>query len=508
MKKVNADTDRNTATFPYKKTGIAIAVATATGLLLGAHLYNPVLATQASNDALNTTNQFQLPGSFADLVESVKPAVVNISISGTAKGFEKNMPQFRFPEGSEMDEFFKRFFDQMPRKGERGGRKMQSLGSGFIVDAEGHVVTNNHVVNNADEITVILDDGTELDAKLVGTDKKTDLALLKVESDKDLPYVTFGNSERSRVGDWVIAIGNPFGLGGTTTTGIISARGRDINSGPLDDFIQVDAPINRGNSGGPLFNTKGDVIGVNTAIFSPNGGNVGIGFAIPAEIAQSVITQLKETGMVQRGWLGVHIQTVSEEIADSLDMDRAEGALVTQVVSDSPAEEAGLEAGDVILNFDGEPVGKLKDLPRLVANTPGNTKVTIDVWRDGKEKTLRTTIAASEENAKVLSKADEEEKSEAKLGLALAPLTDEHRNRYRIDEEVSGVIIVDVEQDSPAADKGIRRGDIILRVGDEDVSSPDDVIENVKRAKKENGKAVLILIHRDGQERFVALRFA
>ena len=496
-----------------KKT-LTLAVGAITAAVLTAQPYTPVLAKQGENLTKNVLMQNQLPGSFADLVETVKPAVVNISIASTASGQFGRSPRFNFPPGSDMEQFFKRFFEQGPqnRNDRNGGgdteHEMRSLGSGFIVDPNGFVVTNNHVIDNANEIMVILDDGTELDAKLIGTDPKTDLALLKVESDRALPHVSFGDSDSARIGDWVIAIGNPFGLGGTTTKGIISARGRDLNAGPLDDFIQVDAPINRGNSGGPLFNMRGEVIGVNTAIYSPSGGSVGIGFAIPTSIAQTVINQLTDTGMVSRGWLGVHIQALTQEIAEGLELADEKGALVTKVMGDSPAEAAGLAAGDVIRSFNGKTVSKLKDLPRLVANTPADTEVVIEILRDGNSKILSTTIAASDNEQKILARADKKTKEKANLGLALAPLSRDTLARYQLDETTTGVVIVDVAQDSPAARKGLVAGDVIVKVGKTTVGAPEDVIEAVNRAQKENGKAVLLLINRKGNERFVALRFA
>ncbi len=334
---------------------------------------------------------------FADLVQAVKPAVVNISTTGRTKskripGLDRQLPQ--------LEEFFHRFFGEPPEGFHRDHntqphgqphrqphtqpreRTTTAVGSGFIIDPEGLVVTNYHVIDGADEIEVVFDDGTRRPATLKGRDAKTDLALLQVSTDKPLPYLKFGDSDAARVGDWVIAIGNPFGLGGTTTSGIISARGRDIQSGPLDDFIQIDASINRGNSGGPLFNIKGEVIGVNSAIYSPNGGSVGIGFAIPSSMASNVIAQLRDSGVVQRGFLGVQIQTVSEEISESLGLEKATGALVTQVNTDSPAEKAGLQAGDVILTYDGKEVRKMRDLPKLVARSKKETEVDIEIWRD------------------------------------------------------------------------------------------------------------------------------
>ena len=450
-----------------------------------------------------------LPGSFADLVVAIKPAVVNISTTGRAKLGKFQMQQFQLPEGSPFEEFFRHFFEGpngQPRSPNHGQQhpKSKALGSGFIVDSSGYVVTNNHVIDSADEITVILDDGTQLTAKLKGRDPKTDLALLKVESDKPLPYVEFGDSDSSRVGDWVIAIGNPFGLGGTTTTGIISARGRDIQSGPLDDFIQVDAPINRGNSGGPLFDTKGNVIGINTAIFSPNGGSVGIGFAIPAALARPVIDQLREHGKATHGWLGVQIQAVSKEIADSLGLKKPSGALVARLVKDSPAEAAGLQVGDVILEFDGKDIVKMKELPRVVAATKTDKKADVVVWRNGERKTLEVEVGSGPDAEPVAdSSSDQAPDQKAKLGLKLSSLTAEVRRNYGIDKKVQGVVVTAVEPGSPSAKKGLRIGDVIKRIGQAKVSTPQEAVDAVDKA---DASVILLLVSRRGNDRFVALK--
>ncbi|MDH3695410.1 MAG: DegQ family serine endoprotease [Gammaproteobacteria bacterium] len=495
-----------------------IAIAAAATLITGAAalpLANSVLAkqTQTIDQTIDTTrvNLSALPGSFADLVETVRPAVVNISTTGSVKlGNRFGSPEFNFPPGSGLEEFFRRFGGpNLPQgHGERES-KTQALGSGFIVDASGYVVTNNHVIDGAEEITVILADGTRLEAEVKGKDKRTDLALLKVKSDEPLPHVSFGNSESARVGDWVIAIGNPFGLGGSTTTGIISARGRDINAGPFDDFLQIDAPINRGNSGGPLFNAQGEVIGVNTAIFSPNGGSVGIGFAIPSSTALNVIDQLRADGLVKRGWLGVQIQMVTEDIAESLGIEKAQGALVADVVPDSPAEKAGLSAGDVIVKYDGKDVETMRDLPKLVAATKAGDSVKLEIVRDSKSKTLSAKIDALNDNPEVVADNSSESTDEQpKLGLALAELTDEYRSQYRIDDSTQGVLVVDVQPGSPAAKKGLRQGDVIVKVGGEFVEQPQDIIDSVKDADKENRETVLLLIDRGGNSRFVAVGLA
>lgn len=447
------------------------------------------------------------PPSFADLVDAVKPAVVNISTRGKVKdGALAQLPEFNFPPGSPFEDFFDRFFEQEgPGKGGIE-RKVNALGSGFIISPDGYVVTNHHVVKSADEITVITQDGTQYKAEVRGADDKTDLALLKIEADVELPYVAFGNSDKARVGDWVVAIGNPFGLGGTATTGIVSARGRYINSGPLDDYLQIDAPINRGNSGGPLFDSSGRVIGVNTAIFSPNGGNVGIGFAIPASIAQSVIGQLKDKGRVDRGWLGVEIQQVTDDLANSLGLDKKQGALVSSVVKDSPAERAGIEVGDVILTFDNKDVQRMRKLPRIVAETPAGKEVAIEVWRDGKHKTLNARVGDSPQEVKVAQNSDSDADS-GQLGLSLAPITPETQRRFRLADGTEGVLVVGVKPNSPAAEKGIRPGDVITRVGSKQVKAPEDVVAAVANSRS-NSKTVLLLVQRGDNRHFVALKLA
>jgi serine protease Do len=490
---------------------IVMAAAASLAFLVGSQINTPVLAkTAPANAGFSQTEVSR--GSFADLVEAVAPAVVNITSKAGAGGPAGASPQFQLPPGSPFKDFFERYFEE---RGHRGPSDMphqpaQAQGSGFIIDPDGYVVTNHHVVKGAEEITVITNDGAEYAASLKGFDGKTDLAVLKIESTEPLPYVEFGDSDRARVGDWVVAIGNPFGLGGTATTGIISARGRDIRSGPLDDFLQIDAPINRGNSGGPLFSADGRVVGVNTAIFSPNGGNVGIGFAIPASMAQSVVDQLITNGNVERGWLGVQIQSVSEEIAASLDLEAEQGALVASVVGDSPAAAADLQPGDVILEYDGQTVREMRELPRMVAATAAGSDVQVKLWRGGKAHTKTVTVGRSEESAQLAEAADEPapERAPARLGLALAPLTPESRAQYGVGAEVSGALVVEVRPGSPAAAKGLRPGDIIKMVGGTRVEAPDDVRTEVNRAVEQAKSAVLLLVTRDGNDRFVAVKVA
>ena len=443
------------------------------------------------------------PDSFADLAEKLLPTVVNVATTQTVE----TRPS------QEFEEFFKEFFERrggQPPPPER--RKQNSLGSGFIIDPSGYIVTNNHVIADADEITVRLHDDTTLDAKLVGRDEKTDLALLKVESDKPLPAAEWGDSDKARIGDWVIAIGNPFGLGGTVTAGIVSARQRDINSGPYDDFIQSDAAINRGNSGGPMFNIDGQVIGVNTAIFSPSGGSVGIGFAIPSALAKNVIDQLREHGEVKRGWLGVRIQTVTDELAEGMHLDHARGALVASVTEGGPAEAAGIEQGDVVLKFDGRDVPDMRKLPRMVAETPIGKAVKVVVWRKGDKKTFTVKLGVLDEEQ--LAKAEEPQPAPAQkepdqvsdLGLTLGQITPEMRDRFGLGDKTQGVVITDVTEGGSAAEKGLRPGDVIVEVDQEEVKSPAQVVDRINKAKSEGFRVVTLLVYRQGDFQWVAVR--
>jgi len=458
------------------------------------------------------------PDSFADMAEKLLPAVVNISTTQVIEGRSNpQMPQL--PPGSPFEEFFKEFLERNQQQNpNRRQRKATSLGSGFIIDTkkngDAYVITNNHVIADADEITVILHDNDRLKAELIGRDAKTDLAVLKIKSTKKMASVGFGNSDDARVGDWVVAIGNPFGLGGTVTAGIISARGRDIQSGPYDNFIQTDASINRGNSGGPLFNMDGKVIGINSAIYSPSGGSVGIGFAIPSSGAQPIINQLINHGEVRRGWLGVHIQGVTEEIAETLGLKKAEGALVASLIKGGPAEKSNLKAGDVILEFDGKPVPQMRKLPRIVAETEVDKPVKVVVWRDGKKITVKVTVGrldetemaeAGPDGSKDNDDAAGGDKMVDPLGLTLAELTPALREKFKLDEEARGVIVTEVADDGVAFEKGVRPGDLIVEVSQEEVTSPDQVIGKIDEARKEGNKRILLLIEGQSGLRFVAL---
>ena len=455
------------------------------------------------------------PASFAPLAERVLPTVVTVATVQGSGGEDLEGPAFPdLPPGSPLEKFFRRFLEPygqpgqgMPRPSPQPGPKAQGLGSGFIVDADGTIVTNNHVVAGAEKIAVVLHDGERLDATLIGTDPKTDLAVIKIDTKKKLTVATFGDSDTAKVGNWVLAVGNPFGLGGTVTAGVVSARSRFIGSGPFDDYLQIDASINRGNSGGPTFDMSGNVIGVNTAIFSPNGGSVGIGFAIPSNIAKNVVQQLKEHGQVRRAWMGVQIQEVTPDIAASVGLEKSEGALVVSVVPDSPAAKAGVKSGDVLLSLDGTAIDKMRSLPRLVADAGIGTKHTVALWRDGKKMNVAVTLAEMKDEPQVADagEAAQPKETSGKLGLALAPLAPETRERFRIPETVDGVVVTDVRQDGPAAEKGVRPGDVIVRVGPAKATSPKTVADAVAKADTEKRHAVLFLINRNGTDRFVAI---
>ncbi|MCB1385088.1 MAG: DegQ family serine endoprotease [Nitratireductor sp.] len=456
------------------------------------------------------------PASVADLAERLLGSVVNISTSQKVKVKRPQMPIPKVPEGSPFQEFFDDLFPRDDNGDDEGAtRNRQSLGSGFVVSEDGLIVTNNHVISDADEIIANFADGTKLVAELIGTDPKTDIAVLRVKPAGKLTAVPLGNSEKSRIGDWVMAIGNPFGLGGSVSMGIVSQIGRDINSGPYDNYIQTDAAINRGNSGGPLFNMAGEVIGINTAIISPSGGSIGIGFAIPSNLAKPVVDQLVEFGETRRGWLGVQIQLVSDEIAESLGLDAARGALVGDVFSDGPADQAGIESGDVILSFDGKAVDVMRDLPRIVADTPVGKEVDVVVFRKGNNETLRVTVGRLEEGEKAIdaSGSKEDEPSADKeadapiLGMTLQELTDELRDAEAVSQEVKGVYILDVADGTSAADKGVEAGDIIVEVNQEAVKTPGDVSARVAELAGGGRKNALLMIsNKEGNIRFVVVR--
>jgi serine protease Do len=449
------------------------------------------------------------PDSFADLANKLLPTVVNINTSQTLKAPPQNaMPQL--PPGSPLEDLFKNFLGPKPN----APRHVTSLGSGFIIDPSGYIVTNNHVIEDSDQITVALQDGTQMAAKVVGRDTKTDLALLKVISKKPLPATKFGDSDKARVGDWVIAIGDPFGIGSTVTAGIVSARNRNINAGPYDDFIQTDAPINKGNSGGPLFDMDGNVIGINSAIFSPSGGSVGIGFAIPANLAREVIGQLRQFGIARRGWIGVRIQPVTQEIAEGLGLPTTQGALVNSVTGGGPAAKAGLINGDLVTGFDGKPVIDDRSLPRIVADTPVGKTVSMDVLRKGRKQTMKITVQKLADDAKVdkpvkAPPAPQPGKNQSKLtqlGLSLGLLDQPARAKFKIGAAVQGVVVTAVEAGSAAGDKNLHPGDVIVEVGGQAVKTPDDVAKRVDADAKAGKNSALMLINRDGDMQYLGLK--
>jgi serine protease Do len=456
--------------------------------------------------------------SFAPLVKRVLPAVVNISVTENQKADpmadqESEGQDFR---QSPFDEMLRRFFDQQGQNnpfsqenpGGDGAVKRIALGSGFIIDPEGHIVTNNHVVGDASKVEVTLQDGDKYTAKIIGRDLRTDLAVLKIDAGKNLPYVSFGDSDAAQIGDWVVAVGNPFGLGGSVTTGIISARGRDIHTGQFDDFLQIDAPINRGNSGGPTFNLSGQVIGINTAIYSPNGGSVGIGFAVPSNVAQKVVTALEEHGKVERGWLGVQIQPVTPAIASSLGLKNDHGALVAVIAPDSPSAAAGLKQGDVILAFNGKEIAKLRDLPSLVsANAPG-AKATLTVWRSGKETQVDIKLGEMPANPQVAAAGGETQPSESPadaMGLHLAPLNNDLRGQLHLGRDVHGVVITRVDNGSVGDNLGLSRGDVIMSINQQPANSPQEAADRLRDIAKSPNKNALLLLNRHGVTQYLGV---
>lgn len=474
------------------------------------------------------------PATFADIAHDLLPAVVNISstlkvgasedegVPGLDGGEQDQgqMPQMpELPPGSPFQDFFEEFLNKHGQ-GQGGGEPAippASLGSGFVIDAaKGYIVTNNHVIKDADEVRVTFGDDSTLVAKIIGKDEKMDLAVLQVPVEgKKLTDVKFGDSDKMRVGDWVLAIGNPFGLGGTVTAGIISAQQRDINAGQYDDFIQTDASINRGNSGGPMFDLQGEVIGINTAIFSPSGGSVGIGFAIPSNLAKSVVGQLIEYGKTRRGWIGVRIQSVTDEIAESLGIDGHHGALVASITPGGPAEKADLKPGDVITEFDGKSVNAMRNLPRIVAETPIDETVELKYWRDGKERTAKIKVGELEkaEEAGLLSDEPAQEKPAPasgtelpKVGATVGSLSDTSRKQFNVPDDIDGVVITKVAPKGEALTKGLAAGDVIVEINQEKVTSPKEASDAIEKAEKAGKTSVLLLVNREGDVRFVALK--
>lgn len=482
--------------------------------------------------------QYKGPQSLADLAEEVMPAVVNISAVTTTEVKGRTLPNIpQLGPDTPFGDLFEEFFNRRggPGQGQQGQgqgpqgspregqgqapgdsprqRRSQSAGSGFVIDASGIVVTNNHVIGDANEITVIFTDGSRLKAEVIGKDAKVDLAVLKVKSDKPLKFVKLGDSDKMRIGDWVMAIGNPFGLGGSVSAGIVSARNRDIQQGPYDTYIQTDAAINKGNSGGPLFNMAGEVIGINTAILSPTGGSVGIGFAVPSTLATSIISQLRDFGETRRGWLGVRIQNVDDATAEALGVGKARGALVAGIDEKGPGKPAGLEVGDVILKFDGKDVKDSRDLPRIVAATPVGKDVPVEIMRKGKELTKSVKLGRLEDgektqqaSAKTTTETPAKPAVTTALGLDLSGMTDELKKRFSIKDGTKGVVITKVDPNSAAADKRISAGELVVEIGQEPVNSPADVTKRIDALKKDGKKSALLLISTaQGEVRFVAV---
>jgi serine protease Do len=526
MTQLPAEPDRRPR---FKKTRAA-----ALGFGLGATLalsplvwaQNPLPDNSTANSA--TTPSVVIPQqSFAPLVKRVLPAVVNISVTGRSDAEQTSGQSPDEFGGAPFDDFLRRFFDQhgggqgqpMPRpfgsrpfggdRGEEGGgAKRIALGSGFIIDASGTIVTNNHVVGEAAKVEVTLQDNSKYTARIVGRDSRTDIAVLKIKADKPLPYVSFGDSNAAQIGDWVVAVGNPFGLGGSVTTGIVSARGRDIHAGQFDDFLQIDAPINRGNSGGPTFDLKGEVIGINTAIYSPNGGSVGIGFAVPSNVAKSVVAQLEAHGKVSRGWLGVQIQEMTPTIAASLGLQGQHGALVAAVTASSPGADAGLKQGDVILSFNGAEITQLRDLPRAVAATaPGSTAM-LRVWRDGRSTELQAKIGDAPENPRVAAAGGNDQPSDSRadaLGLHFAALTNDLRRELHLGRDIAGVVITRVDDGSAADALGLARGDVVMSIDQQAVGTPQEAAQKLKDIANSPRKSALLLLNRHGVTQYVCL---
>ena len=493
--------------------GAATALTLVLAGALGARLMDDVAVAAPVGpvgQAIQPLAPAQQPFSFADLVERVAPAVVSVRVEARIEQASADPRTDRM-----MRRFFEEFGVPMPEGGEGGdggeAPRGEAMGSGFIVDGAGYIVTNNHVIDKAEKITVILNDGKELDAKLIGTDPGTDIAVLKVDSSQPLPFVQFGDDAKLRTGDWVVAVGNPFGLGGTVTAGILSARGRNIGAGPYTDYHQIDAPINRGTSGGPTFNIAGEVVGVNTAIYTPTGGSVGIGFAVPAATVTKIVAQLREHGSVTRGWLGVQIQPIDAEMAKAVGLSEPRGALVSMVTPGSPAEKAGFKTGDVVVKANGQDVTDNRALSRLVADLKVGDSATFEVWRDSASQTLTATIELRDD-AKLqaqLGGAPSDPglpgSSEALPGVQLSALTDEIRRAMGVGQDVQGVVVTNVEQGSDAANKGLAKGALVIGVGNKPVSSVEDVVSAVAEAKNAGRSSLPILVEENGVRRYVPL---
>jgi len=480
-----------------RRSALAIALLASTVLAGGAFVWSAT-GTAATSPSTTELAPVGSQAGFADLVAKVKPAVVNIATSELA-----HKTEMQGAPPSQQNEPF----DGMPEQFFRhqNSAPEHALGSGFIIDPAGYIVTNNHVIDGARKIEVTTEDGGSYPAQVVGRDPKTDLAVLKIDAKKPLPYVTFGSSDKTRVGDWVVAVGNPFGLGGTVTAGIVSGHDRNINDGPYDDFLQIDAPINPGNSGGPLFNQSGEVIGIDTAIYSPNGGSVGIGFAIPSNIATKVVAQLREQGHVERGWLGIQMQPMTPALAKAVGLSNDEGVLVDEVQADSPAAKAKLQQGDVITAFNGTAIKNPRDLALAVAETPAGKSMKLALWRDGHEQTVDVDIA-SQSNEQTAARTDDSQGP--RVGMALAPLSSDERTELGLDSSVKGVVVAQVTPGSPADESGVQSGDVIVRVGNEPVTTPAQAVSKIHEAQKAKKEAIPLLITRNGTTQYLALQLA
>jgi len=491
----------------YRNKPAVIAGLLASTMLAGGLAWSAADAATTPAAAPLSLPAVENQAGFAELAAKVKPAVVNIAT--TERSQVQSLQQIpELPQDSPLSQMFRQFFGQNGQYQffeQQKSAPTHALGSGFIVDPAGYIVTNNHVIDGSQKIMVTLDDGSSYAAKIIGRDDKTDLALLKIDAGKPLPYVAFGNSDKERVGDWVIAVGNPFGLGGTVTAGIVSAHGRDINSGPYDDFLQIDAPINPGNSGGPLFNQSGQVIGIDSAIYSPNGGSVGIGFAIPSNLASNVVAQLRERGMVERGWLGIEMQPMTAALSKAVGLQKDEGVLVDQITPNSPAAKADLRQGDVITAYDGEAIHTPRDFAMAVANTQAGKTMQLSLWRGGHEMTVDVSVGVQqpEKTAAAPTKT-----GEAPVGMALARLTPDARQQFGINPSVKGVVVAEVAPDSRAAESGVQAGDVIERVGSHSVFTPKEAVAEIHAAEQAHKDAVPVLISRDGSPYYLALQLA
>jgi serine protease Do len=480
----------------------ALATTVLAGGAVGARVVSAAEPPPPISENVPATNA---QAGFGDLVAKVKPAVVNIATTAKVERAEMQQQgpqQFNFPPGSPFAEMFRHFGE---RQNQRRPEGQHALGSGFIVDPAGYIVTNNHVIDGAGKVTVTLADGTAYPATVKGRDEKTDVALLKIDAPKPLPYVAFGDSSKAREGDWVIAVGNPFGLGGTVTAGIISAHGRDIHEGPYDDFLQIDAPINPGNSGGPLFDQSGHVVGIDTAIYSPTGGSVGIGFAIPSNLAAKVVAQLREHGSVERGWLGVAMQPITPALAKALGRPNHDGVVVNEVQPDSPAAAADLHQGDVVTAVDGKTVSGPRELAMAVAGLAKGTTTQLTIWRDGHERTVEVKIGALP-SEKTASAEDGQPKNP--VGLSLAPLSNQARSQLGLDDTAKGVVVANVTPDSRAAESGLEPGDVIVKVGGDAVKTPAEAASRIHEAENAKKDAVPLLVTRQGRTYYLALQLA